>query len=387
MTTQDDGNRPRFAAAMLQAFRDSGARDATYDPDEFHIRLGNGAVMPLENWFRHSGEMTLPERDRWIVRIVSQLLDSRDSEEWAEVRPLLRPILRKSTYGRSRSPGGLLGRPAFPFIDEMVVADRPETREFVNDSHLAKWGVSAEEVFEAARENLAALIPPLPFLSDNAIVPFIDNNDNYLTSWLLHPGWLASCAEGLGYPPVAFIPDSTSLILITGDPANIGPAFTMIEKQYLEAERPLSPQGYTVDAQGRVVPFDQAVPAARRARALFAMQEYNDQQKWLSDFYEEEMEAIFVASVKVAERDAAWITATVWAEGVTYALPATDFVVFLSGDRQRMFEVPFSTVVELTGIETIPGLNPPRYRADGWPQPSVVAELQAAAVPAIPRRA
>src|SRR5690606_12900527 len=104
-------------------------------------------------------------------------------------------------------------------------------RGIVNNDHRTAWGVSADEVFEAARANLSAMAQ-LPETETGSVLHFVDDGDGYFTSWLLVPGWLAAFRAGYGRRPVAFAPDVDTLIVAPDDPEMIGSLFEMMEEQY-----------------------------------------------------------------------------------------------------------------------------------------------------------
>lgn len=59
--------------------------------------------------------------------------------------------------------------------------------------------------------------------------------------------------------------------------------------------------------------------------------------------------------------------------------PEVDYISFVNNDTQ--FTVPFSVVVDVTGILPTPGFFPPRYRVSGWPEPALMDALRFHALP------
>lgn len=322
--------------------------------------------------------------------------------DWPAAGPRLRPVLRPVTYGIELTPRPL-SRPVFPFVHEFVALDKPESRIIVSADSLARWGVSADEVFATARANLAALVEPHDGAGDS-VLRYVDDGNAYFASWLLAPGWLASFRAGYGdRRPVAFMPDTDSLIVVPDVPALLARTYELAEEQYRGAEHRLSPQGYTLDARDTVVPFDQAgpheqLPAARRASRGLAAAEYAIQTHWLRETFEDQyeipeydLEPAYVAAAQFVSTTDGPCTLTVWGEDVDYLLPHTDYVAFCqdseSGGIERLFEVPFAAVTEITGLTPIPGMHPPRYEIRGWPAPEQLARLAQAAVTLSPEPA
>ncbi|MGK8468433.1 hypothetical protein [Nocardia cyriacigeorgica] len=110
---------------------------------------------------------------------VCGVTDFEVPQSWAEARPLLRPVLRPVTYrGTVPAADQPLGRTVLPFVDELVAVDLPDRRTIVNDDHRAAWGVSADELFEAALANLSAMAQ-LPELEADSVLHFVDDGDGY----------------------------------------------------------------------------------------------------------------------------------------------------------------------------------------------------------------
>ncbi|MEU1980596.1 hypothetical protein [Nocardia sp. NPDC019395] len=381
MTNIDHGRERRdFALVVFGHMRAAGVDDAAYDAEEFAVRYDGGdAVIHLANLFAETRERSPEETREWLERIIPALVTpATQPDTWEEVRPLLRPVLRSSTYTLA-DPGSRVRRPLFPFVDELLAIDYPDVISFPDESKLAEWGVTAEEALTVARENLAAVTPPMELPNDGIVKIQVDEAD-YLSSWLLVPDWLLVSTANFEHPPVAFVPDQQTLIVVPGDPELLSEAFEAVEQEYRTAARPLSPQGYTVDESGLVIPLDWVTTPndaeVARARAVLAGAEYGAQHEWL----EEHHEAIYVSSLLVAEREDGVHTVAVWGEGVDAALPVADFIAFATEDDQGSIQVPFETAVDITGIAPMPGIHPPRYRTGRWPEPAVLERLAEAAV-------
>ncbi|MGW0246763.1 hypothetical protein ACWDYH_08995 [Nocardia goodfellowii] len=391
-----DESPNHFAALVMTQLKALGTPQVRYDADEFTLHVEDLEIY-LGNIYRETRELPAVERTARITRFLSALRDPATPQDWASVRAQLRPVLRPVTYGIEHlAQARPLSRPAFPFVNEFVAVDKPESRAIVSRAFLATWGVSADEVFAAAHENLAAMVDPHDS-GGNAIVRYVDDGSAYFASWPLVPGWLASFRARYGHRrPVAFMPDTDTLIVVPDVPELLGRMYKMAEEQYRAAARPLSPQGYTLDADDNVVPFDQAgphdmLPAAHRARAGLATAEYGTQTQWLNEAFEEhyeipghDLEPAYVAAVTFMETTDGPRTITVWGEGVDYLLPHADYIAFCqntdSGAIERLFDVPFHAAAEHTGLTPIPGMDPPRYEIRTWPAPEVLTQLARSAV-------
>lgn len=386
-------DRERFAEAVLGSLRAHGVSDAEYLEAEFSVRHGDGEVLYLGNVYADCDGASEEEQEVMIGHFVGAMTSSdAPPEDWESARPLLRAVLRPVTYAMDDSDiaTAMLNRPAFPFVNEAVVVDLPRTRAYVTADMARGWGVDPEVVYDAARDNLAEIARP-GSPEDLEILRFVDDGDFYIGSWLLVPGWLASYSGG-ERRPVAFIPDDHTLLVVPDDPELLEQIFEMVEEQYREAARQISPQGYTVDDFGRVVPLDQldghpAHNLALRARSGLATTEYAIQSRFLTAKFERDLDLLpfsdvdpaFVASVVYQEVGDAPATATVWGEGVEYLLPETDYVHFAEGDPEGEIDwlgtVPFDAVVEILGLVPLPGINPPRFEAREWPDATALSRL------------
>ncbi|MEV6216476.1 hypothetical protein [Nocardia sp. NPDC051833] len=383
--------REQFVETVMTTVRAHGIGDAEYSAEDFSVHHSDGRVIFLDNIFRECQQLGAAEREERITAFIAAMTGSDDVPgDWESVRPMLRSVLRPVTLGQDGPRP--LHRAAFPFIDEIVVVDLPRTRSFVSVDQVASWGVDAEQVFAAARDNLTALSKP-GSPAELQILRFVEDGDSYFASWLLVPGWLAGYAGGEARP-VAFIAENDSLLVVPDDPELLVEVFEMIEQQYRDAARPVSPQGYTVDEHGTVVPFDEAgphpsMPLALRARAGLAATEYSIQTDHLNDVFEEYLELpdldiapAYAATVNYEESSDGAFTSVVWGEGVEYLLPETDVVRFLRRDDNDEVEllctVPFPTVVEILGLTPLPTIEPTRFEARHWPDPTALARLRAA---------
>ncbi|WP_406268472.1 hypothetical protein OH799_24460 [Nocardia sp. NBC_00881] len=384
-----------FAALVVQHLSALGENDVEYHQDEFALHSGD-LIFNLHNIFRETRGLAPVERDARIARYVGAMRNAfGPDQDWASARSALRPVLRPSSFGMDVPEPDMrpVARPAFPFVDEMVAIDMPDARSIVSYATLERWGITADEVFAAARENLGAMAG-FTGIKEAGILHFVDDGDGYCASWPLVPGWLAGSGDGVE-PAVAFMPDVDTLIIAPSG-TELEQVFEVVEEQYRDAVRPISPQGYTVDVGGAVIPLDQSpahrhLPAVQRARCGLAVTEYDAQAQLLNEIVERDfeftpygIEPAYVASVMYVHGDNGPYTMTVWGEGVDYLLPEADYVAFCrndeNGELERLFEVPFPAVADFAGLTPIPDLLPRRYEIREWPDAETLAQLRAAAV-------
>ena len=338
--------RARLASQVIRRLRHAGAADARYDARAFAVRFSRGGeatkVLPLDTLLAERARRRR-ERRHQVDRFVAGFLDTPlPPQRWADVCPLLRPVLRGSVpVGDISAP---LRRPALPYLSEFVVIDQPDTMTYVAAEQLAGWGVPEAEVFTAARQNLTGAVLH-GVATESVVVQFLDDGDSYWTSHLLLNGWLARLAPQVGGVPVAFAPERGTLIVVADGSTHLPGLFAQAELAYLTSPRAITPMAYVSDEHGHTVPYA-ATPGhplydcVRRAEAVLAMQEYARQAETLAD----------AAPLTLAGDDLR--TRTVWTPGVL--LPRADDVVI--GDDVR----PWAEVAP--DLERVAGLEPPRFR-------------------------
>jgi hypothetical protein len=387
--------RDRFAREVLAAVRGAGIAQAWYDRGQFAVgyRRERGTGEPdgwlyLGNIFRECQGATRTQRAGSIAGLVTGAVHhAAPPGTWGQARAHLRPVLRSGSFtlGVPHPGRAPLRRPALPYLDELVVLDRETSMEYVSDGLAETWAVPPDEVFVAARQNLAARATlPQPAGPPPTVLRFADDGNGYFVSHLLLDGWLGDLAPQVGGRPVAFAPDHNTLLVTADEPGALGRLFDPVEQEYRSAVRPVSPQAYTLDAYGRLVPYrapdgHPLTAAVRRAEAVLACAEYQAQREWLEHEHEQDGRDIFVARLSMASRpDGTVFTFATWGEHVDTLLPRADQVAFAS-DGTPTFFVAWSALAREVDLVPVAGLRPDRYRLTDWPPAPVVHRLRAAA--------
>jgi hypothetical protein len=387
----------RFAAEVLDAIKATRAvAEAWYEPDQFAIGWrrqpgGQTGWIYLQNTFRETSDMDRGDRGAQVRRLVAGMVAvSTDHEEsWDEARSRLRPVLRPSTFGQGgpESVARQLRRPALPFLSEFVVVDLPDSMSYVSASRLDDWGVTEDDVFAAARENLADLASRMhrgERVEGLTGVRFVDDGDLYCTSLLLVDGFLTGLSATVGARPVAFVADRDSLLVMPDTPEVLSQVLRTVEETYRSSVRSISPVAYTVDDAGAVIayPVDNAGPLAvrlHRAEAILAVAEYSAQKEVVDAEHEKDGVDIYVAKLMAMTRDdESLFTVTVWADGVDSLLPVADYIAF--PDPAGSWFVPWAVVADQVGLMPADDLDPERCRVSAWPVPEVMDQLRARAV-------
>lgn len=389
----NEESKDRLARLVIDRVRAEGGAEPHLDADAFAVRYDGDSVLHLDALFRDTYADDTPgaselAREAHVAHFVSTTMSSMDwPVDWNQALPMLRPVLKPSTYTLGSPSALLLSRRVFPLIDELVVVDMPAHRTVVSWATSEKWGIDPATVFAAARSNLAAVTQHADPTKGRAVQRLVDdppNGSRYCTSWLLDPGWLASHRGRFGCPPVAFAPDvDTIVVLPSDDPALLGEHFRRAEERYVHTSRALSPQAYTVDDHDTVVTFDLAHPediGAARARCVHIAGEYAAQASWLTRQYELDNIRSEVGTVTVKATPVGPRTVTLWADNTDCTMPLTDLVAFCR-EGELPFYVQFADVEALAGPSPVDGLDPARFRVRTWPPQEVMEQLRARAIP------
>jgi hypothetical protein len=345
-----------------------------YDPHAFQVRFivdGDDVptILELVPLLAARGR----RRGVEISRLVASLGAADVPRTWAEARPLLRPVLRGGT------PGLSLSRPVLPFLAEFVVIDGPDAMTYVGPDQPATWGVSANDVFAAARANLSgatlqgAATQPL-------VVRFVDDGDAYWTSHLLLEHWLGRLTQQVGGAPVAFAPERGTLLVTADGSDHLRGLFAQAEEIYAKTSRPISPMAYASDANGLPVPY--AAPpghplhhTVERAERVLAVEEYGRQAARLAEALTAERAAgladrpaseTVAALLLIGSDEQGWRTRAIWEHDEPALLPEADEVQI--GDEM----VPWAELA--ARLTPVAGMAPARWAAASWPPADGVAD-------------
>ena len=308
-------------------------------------------------------------------------------ETWDEAAAQLLPVLRRVTEPahawqaeHNDANNRLIRRPFAPLLRQMVVLDLPDVRMYVNSGHLQNWGVGADQAFDAAIKNLHPhAATGLKHRTEWGLWQ-LDSGDGYEASRLLLPTWLAAFEDQVAGRPVVAIPGAR--VVLIGGEADDGQMATLIDvadRGFRGAASALSPELYTVDGTGKVIPWTppQDHPmagAASDSRRLLAAHEYAEQTAQLLD---DDRETHHICSVGLGTHDDGHrFTTATWdqRDGPTL-LPRTDRLVLVHGKRR--IDTAFEHVERHAGgCLQATTHNPERFEAT-WPMPKTLERILA----------
>ena len=369
-------------------------------PEDFALivtRGGQDMTTFLGNVFSDSRDLSPEARAERVRRFAATLETPPASElDWEDARDHLIPVLRASTFFIGLPPGAQppLHRAFAPFLIEAVAIDSDHAIQYATGSHVEKWGVDSETVFSTARDNAARFFDDRHIESYDPQAPYplwhVANDDDYEASRLLKPGWLAAFRGRVTGRPVAIAPHRSMLIVGgDGDERCLARLVETARSEYQASSRRISPALYSVDDEDTVVPLvlPTSHPAANGialARALLADREYGSQRTTLQASVGD---TLFVASYVGLQRPDGSVTSyAAWTEGVPTLLPRADEIAFnpaMPAGAAAAFRVSWEQAERLAGssIVAVPGLDPPRWRAEVWPDEQALGRLREVALP------
>jgi hypothetical protein len=389
-------SRPDFAEMMIQALRKAGIETASQSESDFSLKLAGGSTIFLSNVYANF--LRTPRKAR--QRVISEFVTAAGSipdlpsipADFAAVKPSLMPVIRDAAYfsliqlmhrKNGKADTGLenLIKPLAGGLEVGLAYDTERNITALNRDHFEKWGVSLDEAFKAARENLWEKTDPNRFAGQDGVYHG-EWADSYDSSRLLLTELIYRLS--VDGDPVAFVPNRDQL-WVTGTNNSAGLAALLkggLESHFKQGH-PLSPDLYVlVDGTWKVhVPEDKSLRELwmkiKRQRDAI---DYAQQQKLLNEIHEIEDIDIFVASYKIYERkDGFAYSACVWTDGIDSSLPRSENIAFMADvENPDYFVVPWEAAAPVVGdlLELEPDLMPVRYRARHFPSEEQLAKLR-----------
>jgi hypothetical protein len=396
----DDRARTRFAKHVLAAAEETGLAQVWYDPDRYAIAYQRidgerPAWLDLDPPFDDFGESTGSIRRRRIHQLVVGMVNAPPPPtNWEEARLTLRPVVQSAVFALTAPSGGptMLTRPALPHLTQYVVIETPTDVIYVTQEQVASWEVTDTDVYAQAWANLAATTPVHQSLTPTGRRPlrFVDHKDPYFAARLLLPGRLAALAGWVSGRPVAFLPDRSTILLSSDDPARLERVIEVATAEYTEATYPISPQGYTLDDKGTILPYQ--VPAGhpmgvhvRAAAALLSATEYRKQARLLADRPDLIEPDAVLSDVSIMQaNDESVRTVTAWTGNPRELLPTAEYLVVRGPAEQEVVIVPWRVGREALDLVPVDGVSPPRYRVRNHPTEETWQRLRPTALDSKP---
>ena len=185
------------------------------------LRLENAYITYLDAWDVDN----LADPDDQLAQWFEMLWGEQDKELGAfdEVRAMIYPVVRGWGYGRETKVPVLRRTLVENELEMLAVLDTGRTLRFISKDDLDKWdGVSDEDVFFFARENLMALAEDLQLqtLADPDGKPkavIVATGDSYDASRLVLPTLYEKLSEVIGPNLLVGVPNRDFMIILNAD--------------------------------------------------------------------------------------------------------------------------------------------------------------------------
>lgn len=260
--------------------------------------------------------------------------------------------------------------------------DFPDAMIQITGRQLMKWGVSFEEVYKCAFENLKKRSEKPLVEAVNGV--YISNwQDGYDASRILLTDMIAGLP--VSGSPVVMMPSAESLV-VTGadDVEGLASVLNVIEPM---ADKPRSMVGVPLVLRGgEWMAFEMAPehPLYERFRVLgisATARSYADQRgvvaEWLQSIGEPAVVTPYLATQR---RDGSVSSCSVWPEGVPCVIPRADSVVFTGDSKDSNQEVvacnSWEKVLEVVGglLKPTP-FHPELYKVERFPSTTELAQI------------
>jgi len=393
-------SRADFAEMMIQSLRKAGIETADRSESDFSLKLASGATFFLSNVYANFCGAPRSKRQSIVSEFVAATASMSDlpsiPTDFATIKPSLMPVISDAVYfsliqlmqrknGKQDAVLEDLIKPIAGGLQVGLAYDTERNITTLDREHFKSWGVSLDEAFKAAKENLWEKTDPNRLAGQDGVYHG-EWADSYDTSRLLLTELIYRLS--VDGDPVAFVPNRDQF-WVTGTNNSAGLAALLkggLESHFKQGH-PISPDLYVlVDGTWKVhIPEDKTLRELwmkiRRQRDAI---DYAQQQTLLNEIHELEDIDIFVASYKVYEqKGGVAYSACVWTDGIDSSLPRSENIALMAdAENPEYFVVPWEAAKSVVGdmLELEPDLVPVRYRARQFPSEEQLAKLRPLAI-------
>ena len=378
----------KFAAMMIDAMRQAGLEEPVeYEEERFALSVGDDRMIYLANAYSEYQEAPSDVRHQVVEHYAFGVFVSPDEltpETFEGAAPNLRPVVRGRMYPEYVRMQAQIDDD--PYIDapsrvvgehfvEMLAYDMPNRVLYLPADQFEEWGVSVDEAFETAHENIRAIGGAFEGTPGHIYVGAWD--DSYAASRVVIVEMIRKLqVQGR---PVVGLPNREFLV-VAG--SNDDDALLQMGKMISEAEsQPRFESGIVLsledDGWQPFLPPEEsrAYELLYRHRVASLWRDYDEQKRLLDDLHETRGIDIHVASY-IAQEDRATQTlgsVTLWVDGLETLLPRAEQVIFATGepeDPEYLGTGPWDRAVEAAGHLMEPtDYYPERWRISAFPTP------------------
>ncbi|HEV3307858.1 MAG TPA: hypothetical protein VGZ91_15580 [Candidatus Sulfotelmatobacter sp.] len=388
-------NPADFTQMMIRAFQKAGIPEVEQSGSDFSLKLEGGGTIFLSNIYSNYCHARRGARQsvvsEFVAAAVSIAKEPAIPTDFALVKQSLMPTIRDAANfglmqlmnrkdGKSDAGLDALTKPLAEGLVVELAYDTERNITSINRNMLEPWGVSADEAFKTARENLWEKTNPNRLAGQGGVYRG-EWADAYDSSRILLTELIYRLS--VDGDPVAFVPNRDQFwVTGTDNQAGLGAILKGGAESHFKQGHPISPDLYRlVDGAWKVyVPEDATLRelslSIKRGRAEI---DYSQQQKVLNEVHEKEEIDVFVSSYKVYELNGTTYSACVWPIDVDSSLPRAEKIAFLLDEHGKdAFMVPWKAATSVVGdlLEEEAGLTPVRYRARVFPSAERIGKLR-----------
>lgn len=382
--------REEFANRLIQAIQQASGREFTFDDSEFRLVEPDGeGFLNLAALYQEHCEKPAEERSAHLQGLVSVVCQDgmEVPTDFSAARAGLRPkIWSRGTLDLAALQHELKGQefanlPLMPLGSHMyysIVYDTEHAMQSISSEQLEEWGVSFEQAFQVALQNLEESSSAIAQIGDHFFAPA--TGDNYDSARVMQIDRISS----LDTPGdcIAMVAERDGLY-ITGSQDETGlKLMVSLTDQANENARPICPVPLVLTDSGWQ---DWGPPRNHVLRADFDRLEvfflaglYNQQKPLLDEHLEEMDDYVFVASFSAIQlnESGAIKSYCVWGENQECLLPRTQIIVFM-GEEGTLASGEWSHVQSVIGEMMFEEEDyyPPRYRVLEFPSAEQLEQI------------
>ena len=349
---------------MLEQLRARGVAGCVYEPEGYRIRKGDRVAF-LDNAFAEYCHASASHRPNILANTIALLTEPQNEADapFGQIRDRLICVVRDRAYfslseldmqihGRGTLAAPLC-EPLTDWYIRTLVIDAPTQMMLVNDSMVAPWGHSTDELFAIGLENLRRASEP--DFEEDARVFRGRWNDDYDASRVLAPAVFESLH--LDGDPVVAIPNRRNLLVAgSNDIDALRRMLEQAEHLVRTEPRPQNPSPLLVRPDGvsdfHPDPTSPVFHEVQRAQRLSALLYYQEQAEKLGRLHASQGKSIHVSPYTLMKHDGGlYCSYAEWHKGANGLVPVADEIRFIDPSQPEgkrcVAQVPWPRVAKL----------------------------------------
>lgn len=382
----------RFAQLVIEALRARGEKlPIHFDAGAFVLRIGENpqaavAIVNLQNAYNECENASKDRHAEIIKRLASVRGREKAPSDYTIAKARLGLSLCNSAYldvhrGTCELHDAPVERNSLvhrPITDELVVVlvdDDGNSLQFLDETYLAKWGVTIETAMRDATINLAVKGAVIEQVGSAL---YCQMGDSYDAARIVLVEMLRDLP--IKGKPVALAPDRDCLIF-TGseDMDGLTQMVAMGHVRFDDRTRAIGGRPVVLEGN-KWAPFNPPEPVNEKFIQLTQLHDelrYDQQATLLRKLHEKRNDSVRIAEFSRGPTGAwnQFTTLTLWEKGGPALLPQAELVAFMDRVTDTVYLADWNDVVRVVGQHMVRTQDvPPRYRVVSFP---TSAELQA----------